>query len=112
MKTLMVRYTKHDSTTLPGGVILRMDRKSDHSIEYVIHRFSRLHGSLIPDAYFWGQYIHDDLNRAINAFNQRVQEQKQYTLGGALIDDNQLVATLKKEIEYANERKKSHAPLW
>jgi hypothetical protein len=52
METIKITFTKGDSFTKPGGVILRQQDNG----HLVAHTFSRAEGSFEPTSFFWGHY--------------------------------------------------------
>jgi hypothetical protein len=100
MKTLRVRLTRPDHATTPAGIIMRVaeDRFGPGEHEYMVHNFSRKHGSQVPTDFFWGHY-HNTEEKALAAFNEKVERAKRWTTGGSLIPDALIDAELEAELE-------------
>jgi hypothetical protein len=100
MKTLLVRFTRPDTMTQAGGIVLRASTIGDGSLEYVVHSFNRERGSLVPTDYYWGSYSRN-VEDALVAFYEKQDRAKRYDRGGSLIDDNLLLTELAAEIANA-----------
>ncbi len=103
MQTIAIRYTRADSMTAPGGIILRK-RATEFPDEpaYIVHSFIRDHGDRKPCLFFWGSY-HATIAEAWQAFDEKEKRAARYAAGGALIarsdEDRELAAEALEAIE-------------
>ena len=100
METLLIRYTRGDAMTQPGGFILRVDRDKwgPGRDEFVAHTFNRDYGSKTPREFFWGRYCRERED-AERAYREKVGRAERYTTGGSLIPDHLVDYEIKQELE-------------
>lgn len=97
MRVIEVHYTRGDSMTAPGGLILRESVENGKPI-FIVHHFQRDRGSKRPTSFFWGRYC-SSLERARAALSDKLKSHTNYTRGGSIIDP----AHLERELEMESD---------
>ena len=93
MRILQIRFTRGDSSTQPGGYIIR---ERDEEPYFLVHHFTRQPGSREPSSFFWGAYC-NDVAEAVDIFEEKLERAKRYTAGGSLIPGDREAVELAAE---------------
>ena len=99
MQIHRIRYTRGDTMTQPGGIILR---EREEAPRFLVHCFNREAGTLEPSSFFWGHYT-DSEGEAFDVFEDKCDRARRYSAGGALIPIASVEAVIAGELAAGRE---------